>query len=176
MKTMESKLETGLYDRLMLLRNPIAVDDFEMGYLPGDKHSKLGFYFNPMLQYLKNDSMFDIQDAFDPNNEECAKRRGYQLDMEVVQHLKGISVDRTICIWDEVEDSSLKLIKTAGTRIGQGSQLIMMGDLVQAENKYKYNNGLSAFVEQTKDSKLVGVIYLPEDIRSEMSRLFADLQ
>ena len=48
-----------------------------------------------------------------------------------------ISVDRTICIWDEVEDSSLKLIKTAGTRIGEGSQLIMMGDLVQAENKYK---------------------------------------
>ena len=177
MKTMESKLETGLYDRLMLLRNPIAVDDIDIGALPGDKHSKLGHFFTPMLQYLKNDTMCDnVQDAFDPANIEFEKQRGYRLDMEIVQHLKGVSVDRTIMVLDEAEDLSLKLIKTTGTRIGQGSQLIMMGDLVQAENKYKYNNGLSAFVEQTKDSKLVGVIYLPEDIRSEMSKLFAELQ
>ena len=176
MKIMESKLETGLYDRLMLLRNPIAVDDIDIGALPGDKHSKLGHFFTPMLQYLKNDTMCeDVQEAFDPNNIEFEKQRGYKLDMEIIQHLKGVSVDRTIMVLDEAEDLSLKLIKTTGTRIGEGSQLIMMGDLVQAENKYKYNNGLSAFVEQTKDERLVGVIYLPMDVRSPMSKIFADL-
>jgi predicted ribonuclease YlaK len=177
MKIMEEKIYTGLYDKMLLLRNPIAVDAIDIGALPGDFHSKLGHFFSPMVQYLTNDTMFDYKEAFDPKNEEAAKRRGYQLDMDIVQNLKGISVDRTIVILDEAEDLSLKLIKVAGTRIGRGSMLVMMGDIKnQTEDKYKYDNGLSAFIEQSKDEPLVGVIYLPMDVRSEMSKIFADLK
>ena len=177
MKIMEEKIYTGLYDKMLLLRNPIAVDAIDIGALPGDFHNKLGHFFSPMVQYLTNDTMFDYKEAFDPKNEEAAKRRGYQLDMDIVQNLKGISVDRTIVILDEAEDLSLKLIKVAGTRIGRGSMLVMMGDIKnQTEDKYKYDNGLSAFIEQSKDEPLVGVIYLPMDVRSEMSKIFADLK
>lgn len=177
MKIMEEKIYTGLYDKMLLLRNPIAVDAIDIGALPGDFHSKLGHFFSPMVQYLTNDTMFDYKEAFDPKNEEAAKSRGYQLDMDIVQNLKGISVDRTIVILDEAEDLSLKLIKVAGTRIGRGSMLVMMGDIKnQTEDKYKYDNGLSAFIEQSKDEPLVGVIYLPMDVRSEMSKIFADLK
>ena len=176
MKIMEEKIYTGLYDKMLLLRNPIAVDAIEIGALPGDFHSKLGHFFSPMVQYLTNDTMFDYKEAFDPKNEEAAKRRGYQLDMDIVQNLKGISVDRTIVVLDEAEDLSLKLIKVAGTRIGKGSMFVMMGDIKnQTEDKYKYDNGLAAFIEYAKDEPLVGIIYLPMDVRSEMSRIFADL-
>ena len=177
MKIMEEKIYTGLYDKMLLLRNPIAVDAIDIGALPGDFHSKLGHFFSPMVQYLTNDTMFDYKEAFDPKNEEAAKRRGYQLDMDIVQNLKGISVDRTIVVLDEAEDLSLKLIKVAGTRIGRGSMLVMMGDIKnQTEDKYKYDNGLAAFIEQSKDEDLVGVIYLPMDVRSEMSKIFAELK
>ena len=177
MKIMEERIYTGLYDKMLLLRNPIAVDAIDIGALPGDFHSKLGHFFSPMVQYLTNDTMFDYKEAFDPKNEEAAKRRGYQLDMDIVQNLKGISVDRTIVILDEAEDLSLKLIKVAGTRIGRGSMLVMMGDIKnQTEDKYKYDNGLAAFIEYAKDEPLVGVIYLPMDVRSEMSKIFADLK
>ena len=98
------------------------------------------------------------------------------MDMDIVQNLKGISVDRTIVILDEAEDLSLKLIKVAGTRIGRGSMLVMMGDIKQGEDKYKYDNGLAAFVEQSKDEQLVGIIYLPEDVRSSVSKVFANLK
>ena len=176
MKIMEERIYTGLYDKMLLLRNPIAVDAIDIGALPGDFHSKLGHFFSPMVQYLTNDTMFDYKEAFDPKNEEAAKRRGYQLDMDIVQNLKGISVDRTIVILDEAEDLSLKLIKVAGTRIGRGSMLVMMGDIKnQTEDKYKYDNGLAEFIEYSKDEPLVGVIYLPMDVRSEMSKIFADL-
>jgi predicted ribonuclease YlaK len=176
MKIMEEKIYTGLYDKMLLLRNPIAVDAIDIGALPGDFHSKLGHFFSPMVQYLTNDTMFDYKEAFDPKNEEAAKRRGYQLDMDIVQNLKGVSVDRTIVVLDEAEDLSLKLIKVAGTRIGRGSMLVMMGDIKnQTEDKYKYDNGLAEFIEYSKDEPLVGVIYLPHDVRSEMSRIFAEL-
>ena len=174
---MEERIYSGLYDKMLLLRNPIAVDETEIGYLPGDFYSKLGHFFTPMTQYLTNDSMYDVKEAFDPANEDAAKRRGYQLDMDIVQNLKGVSVDRTIVMLDEAEDLSLKLIKVAGTRIGKGSMFDMMGDIKnQTEKKYKIDNGLSAFIDQSKDEPLVGVMYLPVDVRSEMSKIFADLK
>ena len=177
MKVMEEKIYSGLYDKMLLLRNPIAVDGIDIGALPGTAYDKIGHFYTPMIQYLTNNSMFDTREAFDPHNEECAKRRGYQLDMDMVQNLKGVSVDRTIVILDEAEDLSLKLIKVAGTRIGKGSMFVMMGDIKnQTEDKYKYDNGLTAFIEQSKDEPLVGVIYLPEDVRSAMSKIFADLK
>ncbi len=177
MKVMEEKIYSGLYDKMLLLRNPIAVDGIDIGALPGSAYDKIGHFYTPMIQYLTNNSMFDTREAFDPHNEECAKRRGYQLDMDMVQNLKGVSVDRTIVILDEAEDLSLKLIKVAGTRIGKGSMFVMMGDIKnQTEDKYKYDNGLAAFIEQSKDEPLVGVIYLPEDVRSAMSKIFADLK
>ncbi len=174
---MEERIYSGLYDKMLLLRNPIAVDETEIGYLPGDFYAKLGHFFTPMTQYLTNDSMYDVKEAFDPTNEDAAKRRGYQLDMDIVQNLKGVSVDRTIVILDEAEDLSLKLIKVAGTRIGKGSMFVMMGDIKnQTEKRYKIDNGLSAFIDQSKNEPLVGVMYLPVDVRSEMSKIFADLQ
>lgn len=171
----EERIYTGLYDRLLLVRNPIAVDGFTAGYLPGGWFEKLGKFYNCMTQYLTNDSMYDSAEFFDPKNEEAQKRRGYLLEMEAVQDLKGISVDRTIIIADEVEDLSIKLIKCLGTRIGKGSELILLGDLKQAENQYKVNNGIATFIEHSLDSSLVGVVWLPEDVRSEMSKLFAEL-
>ena len=168
---------TGLFDKMALWRNPIAVDGLDIGALPGNFWDKVGHFYSPMVQYLTNDTMFDdLHDAFDPLNEDSAKRRGYQLSMEVIQNLKGVSVDRTIAILDEAEDLSLKLIKVAGTRIGKGSMLVMMGDIKQGEDKYKYDNGLAAFVEQSKDEQLVGIIYLPEDVRSSVSKVFANLK
>jgi predicted ribonuclease YlaK len=171
----EERIYTGLYDRLLLVRNPIAVDGFTAGYLPGGWFEKLGKFYNCMTQYLTNDSMYESSEFFDPKNEEAQKRRGYLLEMEAVQDLKGISVDRTIIIADEAEDLSIKLIKCLGTRVGKGSELILLGDLKQAENQYKVNNGIATFIEHSLDSPLVGVVWLPEDVRSEMSKLFAEL-
>ena len=171
----EERIYTGLYDRLLLVRNPIAVDGFTAGYLPGGWFDKLGKFYNCMTQYLTNDSMYDSTEFFDPKNEDAQKRRGYLLEMEAVQDLKGISVDRTIIIADEAEDLSIKLIKCLGTRVGKGSELILLGDLKQAENQYKVNNGIATFIEHSLDSPLVGVVWLPEDVRSEMSKLFAEL-
>lgn len=171
----EERIYTGLYDRLLLVRNPIAVDGFTAGYLPGTWYDKLGKFYSCMTQYLTNNSMYDSCEFFDPKNEEAQKRRGYLLEMEAVQDLKGISVDRTIIVADEVEDLSIKLIKCLGTRVGKGSELILLGDIKQAENQYKVNNGITTFIEHSLDSALVGVVWLPEDVRSEMSKLFAEL-
>ena len=62
-----------------------------------------------------------------------------------------------------------------GTRIGNNSSIVFTGDYKQAESKYRSDNGLSLFIDKCKGNPLVGIIVLEEDVRSNASKVFADL-
>lgn len=164
------------YSKLLLVRNPIPADNIDIGALPGTKHDKVGNYFQSMTQYLSDVSSSMYEDSFDPDNLEAAKRRGYDLEMEIPSFMKGRSVDDTLMIVDECEDLNLKLIKLLGTRIGQNSAIVLTGDWHQAEQQYKYDSGISKLIEQTIDDPLVGIVVLDEDVRSSVSKTFANLK
>lgn len=159
-------LNEGTFNKMLLVRNPVPADNIDIGALPGDKEDKVGSYFKPMLQYLDDDI-----DIFDPENE----KRGRAVECEIVSFMKGISIDNTVMIVDEAEDLNLKLLKMIGTRVGQGSSVIFTGDYKQAESKYRADNGLKIFIEKCKGNPLVGIIMLEEDVRSESSKVFAEL-
>lgn len=165
----------GVYSKLMLVRNPVPADDIDIGALPGSKHDKVGSYFKSMTQYLKDYSNGIDIDSFDPNNEMAAKQRGYELIMEIPSFMKGMSVDDTVMIVDECEDLSLKQVKMLGTRIGKDSCIVFTGDYHQAEKKYRVDSGISKMIEEFKGDPLVGIVVLEEDVRSSVSKLFANL-
>ena len=165
----------GVYSKLMLVSNPVPADDIDIGALPGSKHDKVGSYFKSMTQYLKDYSNGIDIDSFDPNNEMAAKQRGYELIMEIPSFMKGMSVDDTVMIVDECEDLSLKQVKMLGTRIGKDSCIVFTGDYHQAEKKYRVDSGISKMIEEFKGDPLVGIVVLEEDVRSSVSKLFANL-
>ena len=174
-KAAENMVLNGTYSKLMLVRNPVPADDIDIGALPGSKHDKVGAYFKSMTQYLTDYSNGIEIDSFDPTNEYAAKQRGYELIMEIPSFMKGMSVDDTIMIVDECEDLNVKLIKMLGTRIGKDSCIVFTGDYHQAEKKYKVDSGISKLIEQMKGDPLVGIVVLEEDVRSSVSKLFANL-
>ncbi len=176
-KSAEDLVNRYFYSKLMLVRNPIPVDNIDIGALPGTKHDKVGDYFKSMTQYLSAAQSKDSEaDPFDPDNLEAAKKRGYDLTLEIPSFMKGISVDDTLMIVDECEDLNIKLIKMLGTRIGQNSSIVFTGDWHQAEQQYKYDSGISKLIKQTIDDPLVGIVVLDEDVRSSVSKIFARLK
>ena len=174
-KSAEYMVMQGMYSKLMLVRNPVPADDIDIGALPGDKHSKVGSYFKSMTQYLTDYSNGVDIDSFDPNNEMAAKQRGYELIMEIPSFMKGMSVNDTVMVVDECEDLSLKQVKMLGTRIGKDSCIVFTGDYHQAEKKYRIDSGISKMIECMKGDPLVGIVVLEEDVRSSVSKLFANL-
>ena len=174
-KCAEYMVMQGLYSKLMLVRNPVPADDIDIGALPGDKHSKVGAYFKSMTQYLTDYSNGIDIDSFDPNNEYAAKQRGYELIMEIPSFIKGMSVLDTVMIIDECEDLSLKQVKMLGTRIGKNSCAVFTGDYHQAEKKYRSDSGMNKMIENMKGDPLVGIVVLEEDVRSSVSKIFANL-
>lgn len=174
-KCAENMVNKCFYNKLMLVRNPIPADDIDIGALPGDKHAKVGSYFKSMTQYLTDYSNGMDIDSFDPNNEEAAKRRGYELIMEIPSFMKGMSVLDTIMIVDECEDLNVKLIKMLGTRVGKNSAVVFTGDYHQSEKKYRADSGMNKMIECLKGDPLVGIVVLEEDVRSSVSKLFANI-
>lgn len=150
-------------NKLMMVRNPIGSGE-AIGFLKGTKEDKTADFFKPLIQHLPRGE-YDVQ---------VMEQQGTLLK-EIPFYMKGLSIEDTFIIADEAEDLTLKLVKLIGTRLGKGSNVVFSGDFKQAEDKYIYNNGLYLAVDKLKGNPLVGVVYLDEDVRSDASKVFADL-
>lgn len=156
-------MEKGNQAKIMMIRNPIGTGE-QIGFLSGDKDEKTEGFFKPIVQHLDGGE----QTAY------FLEQRGI-LQKEIPFYMKGLSIDETFMLCDEAEDLNIQLIKLIGTRIGKNSVLTFSGDYNQAEGKYVNNNGLIHAVEGLKGNPLVGVVVLDLDVRSDASRIFAEL-
>lgn len=151
------------YRQLMMVRNPIGSGE-QIGFLKGTKEDKTADFFKPIIQHL------------DGGEQEMEMMEKYgQLKKEIPYYMKGLSISDTFILVDEAEDLSLKLVKLIGTRLAERACVVFSGDFNQAEEKYIYNNGLYQAVDKLKGNPLVGIVSLQEDIRSDASKVFADL-
>jgi PhoH-like ATPase len=155
------------YRSIMFLRNPIAADQTDIGFLPGDKNEKIKDYCKPFFQYIENESQV--------NTVESLMIQG-KIQVDVVSFLKGVNIDDTYVICDEAEDLNTKLIKLVGSRIGKKACIVFTGDWKQCESKYKNDNGLLKLIDSCKGNDLVGIVVLDEDVRSAASKVFAELK
>ncbi len=160
-------MDRGVYNTLMYIRNPIPVDDTDIGFLPGSKAEKIYDYCKPFLQYIENDKDQFYAESLIKNE---------RIKMDAVSFLKGVSIEDSFVIMDEAEDLNLKLLKTIGSRIGDKACVVFTGDWEQSEKKYKYDNGLLKLIQQKKGDPLMGVVVLDEVLRSPVSKLFNDLK
>jgi len=103
-----------------------------------------------------------------------------QMKIEAVplQLFRGASFNKTLVLADEMQVCNHMEILTVGTGIGDGSKLIIMGDLNQRdENIAKEKTGLHKLMndKKIKESGLVAAICLQKCERSATARLFAEV-
>lgn len=156
-------LEEGQHSKIMMIRNPIGSGE-AIGFLTGDKDNKTKDFFKPIVQHLEGGE----QEAY------YLEQRG-QLIKEIPYYIKGLSIEDTFVIVDEAEDLDVKLLKLVGTRLADKSAIVFSGDFKQAEGKYMHNNGLQQAIDKLKGNPLVGIVVMEEDVRSEASKVFAEL-
>ena len=156
-------MNKGNHAKIMVVRNPIGSGE-TIGWLKGTKEDKTQDFFKPFVQHLEG------------GEQEAAllETRG-QLIREIPYYIKGLSIDDTFVVVDEAEDLDKKLIKLIGSRLGENSSITFTGDFKQAEGKYIENNGLLYAIDILKGNPLVGIVILDEDVRSEASKVFADM-
>lgn len=155
--------EKGKYDHLLIVRNPVGSGE-EIGFLPGNKEEKIMDFFKPIEHNI---------DGGADKIEWMLKQA--EIGFEIPFYMKGMSIKGTFIHVEEAEDLDIKTIKLIGTRLAEGSCVAFTGDYKQAEGKFIHDNGLLHLIDKLKGHPLVGICVLKEDVRSEASKVFADL-
>lgn len=156
-------VEKGNQAKILGVREVLG-EGKEVGYLKGDFDSKTELFFLPLVQQL-NGGEFEL---------ESLKQRGV-IDTNIPFYMKGTTYNNTIIVVDEAEDLSEKQIRLIGTRLGENSKIYLAGDYNQSVINTGTNNALVKMCNQFKGNKNFGCIYLGEDVRSETSKLFAEI-
>ena len=178
---LEAVLKQEQYEKILVSR-PIVPLGKDLGYLPGDKGSKLLSWMQPIY-----DNLDFLLRAEGPAPKGKSRYSGgyspeslinsHRLELEALTYIRGRSLPRQYVIIDEAQNLTAHEVKTIISRAGEGTKMVLTGDPHQIDNPYidSSSNGLSYLVERFKGEKLFGHVTLARSERSPLSALAANL-
>jgi len=167
------------YEKLLVAR-PIMPLGRDIGYLPGDKDEKLTAWMQPIfdnLGYLLSTRGSHVQEANSHSTEQRIQKlmADGKLVLEPLTYIRGRSIPHQFMIVDEAQNLTPHEVKTIASRVGEGTKLILTGDIGQIDNPYldSSSNGLAYAVEKMKGVRLYAHVTLAKSERSELASLAA---
>ena len=103
----------------IVLTRPIVTVDEDMGYLPGDMDQKMEPWTKPMYEIFGQFFNRNQMDRF--------------ITVEPLGYMRGRTFNNTLIIADEMQNSTPNQMKMLLTRVGEGTKLVITGDLEQSD-------------------------------------------
>lgn len=141
-------LHYGDFDQIIVTR-PLICTGKDIGALPGEISEKIAPYILPMQEYFR----FFLGQAYYGLYFNDKKIRYEPLEL-----MRGMTYNRTYMILDEAQNCTFEQIKMFITRIGEGSKVIINGDIKQ--NDLKNKSGLEYCMSKLKNIEGVSIIML----------------
>jgi phosphate starvation-inducible PhoH-like protein len=148
-------LESEQVRRIVLVRPAVEAGE-RLGFLPGDLSQKVDPYLRPMY-----DALYDMVGA---------ERVTQLIERNVIEvaplaFMRGRSLNESVVILDEAQNTSIEQMKMFLTRIGFGSRAVVTGDVTQIDLPSSQKSGLNNAVEVLQDVKGVSFTYFtPKDV------------
>lgn len=171
---------SAAYRKLNVYR-PIVPMGKDIGFLPGREEDKIHPYMQPIfdnLEFLLHDEMY--KDG--KRTEGASLTTKYlqdtkQLEVKALTFIRGRSLPYQIILVDEAQNLTPHEAKTIITRAGEGTKIILTGDIYQIDHPYldSTSNGLAYIVERFKYQKLAGHITLTKGERSDLAELASEI-
>jgi len=164
------------YQRIFLARPVVPLSNKDIGYLPGDVHSKLDPYMQPLY-----DNLGVIQNQFPETDNKHSQIKDLleneKLVISPLAYIRGRSLVKIYFIVDEAQNLTPHEIKTIITRSGEGTKIVLTGDIFQIDHPYlnTQSNGLSHLIEKMQGQRIYAHINLEKGERSELAELASNL-
>lgn len=165
--SLELVLNKKVYDRLIIYR-PIQAVGNDIGYLPGSYSEKLEPYFGAIVDNFE--VLFTEENGKWKQNFEMYKKKD-KIQFEAITYIRGRSICNSLIFLDECQNISKEDIKTVLTRVGEGTKILLSGDIgqIDAQSLDANNNGLTYAIEKFKTSDLSGHITFKHGQRSKLA-------
>jgi PhoH-like ATPase len=162
------------YLRLLITRSIFPVGR-DVGFLPGGIESKLGPWMQPIYDNLT--LVLEQLRSKDAAAELDRLMRDGRVSVEPITYIRGRSIPGQFIVVDEAQNLTPLEVKTIVTRVGEGTKIVLTGDIEQIDNPYvdAYSNGFVHVVQKLMDSELAAHVALAKGERSRLAELASNL-
>jgi len=133
------ELRNGNVNKIVITRPIVPVEEEEIGFLPGTIQKKMDPWTRPI---------FDIFYEFYAKKDVETMLYNNVIEISPLAFMRGRTFKNAFIIADEMQNSSPNQMLMLTTRIGEGSKMVITGDLKQSDRNVE--SGLSDFIERFK--------------------------
>jgi phosphate starvation-inducible PhoH-like protein len=147
-----SLLRQGIVKKIVLVRPAVEAGE-RLGFLPGDIAAKVNPYLRPLFDALN--------DMMEP---EQVKRYMENDIIEIVPlaFMRGRTLNQAVIILDEGQNTTVPQMKMFLTRMGNGSKIIVTGDVTQVDLPKQMRSGLIDAAHRLRNLEQIALVYLDE--------------
>ncbi len=139
--------------RRIVLARPAVEAGEKLGFLPGDLQAKVNPYLRPLFDALED--MMDFTQM----------KKFVELDIiEIIPlaFMRGRTLNEAIIICDEAQNTSALQMLMVLTRLGNGSKMIITGDITQIDLEPGQKSGMIEAIETLRRIKGIGYAELTQ--------------
>lgn len=140
------QLKAGLVDKVVITRPNVAVDDRDIGYLPGDIMKKMAPWTKPVLDVFEE--YYSVKDIAEMIEDGI-------IELVPIAYIRGRTFKNSVVLLDEAQNTTKNSMISALTRIGENTKIIVTGDTRQTDRGK--SNGLTDFLDRFSGSKHISV-------------------
>jgi phosphate starvation-inducible PhoH-like protein len=126
-------LQTGRVDRIVLSRPAVEAGE-RLGFLPGDMKEKVDPYLRPLY-----DALHDMM----PADQVLRRIANGEIEVAPLAFMRGRTLAHCFAILDEAQNTTAVQMKMFLTRMGEGSHMVITGDLTQVDLPHGTRSGLT---------------------------------
>src|SRR5882724_2251959 len=140
----------------IVLTRPVVEAGEKLGFLPGDFYEKVNPYLRPL---------YDAFHAMLGPDRFRLYRDEETIEIAPLAYMRGRTLENAFIILDEGQNATAEQMKMLLTRMGQGSKLVVNGDVTQIDLPSKKMSGLVPLPEIMKDVPGAEIIqFTQEDV------------
>jgi len=125
-------LQNGKVDRIVLSRPAVEAGE-RLGFLPGDMKEKVDPYLRPLY-----DALYDLM----PVDQVTRRMNNGEIEIAPLAFMRGRTLAHAYAILDEAQNTSAMQMKMWLTRMGEGTRMVVTGDLTQVDLPPGVTSGL----------------------------------
>ena len=143
-------LKKGLVEKIILTRPAVEAGE-RLGFLPGDMKEKIDPYLRPI---------YDALHEMMPADRVEKKIQSGEIEIAPLAFMRGRTFTNSFVIVDEAQNTTSIQMKMVLTRIGEGSRMVVNGDLSQVDLPIGQISGLNVSKKILSKIKDIKIVYL----------------
>ena len=139
-------LMAGRVERIVLCRPAVEAGE-RLGFLPGDLKEKIDPYLRPLY-----DALHDMM----PGDQVIRRMGTGEIEVAPLAFMRGRTLAHAFVILDEAQNTTEAQMKMFLTRMGEGTRMVITGDLTQVDLPSGVRSGLRDAVETLEGVQGIG--------------------